>query len=59
MLLLEVIIILEITVLELKTLLLEDIFENFRNKYIEIYELDPAHFQPAPGLASKTEIKLE
>ena len=26
------------------TLVLADVFENFRNKYIEIYELDPAHF---------------
>ena len=26
------------------TLLLADVFENFRNKYIEIFELDPAHF---------------
>ena len=26
------------------TLLLADVFENFRNKRIEIYELDPAHF---------------
>ena len=26
------------------TLLLADVFENFRNKFIEIYELDPAHF---------------
>ena len=33
------------------TLLLSDVFENFRNKYIEIYELDPAHFLSAPGLA--------
>ena len=32
-------------------LLLEDVFENFRNKCIEIYELDPAHFLSAPGLA--------
>ena len=33
------------------TLLLEDVFENFRIKCIEIYELDPAHFLSAPGLA--------
>ena len=26
------------------TLLLVDVFENFRNDCIEIYELDPAHF---------------
>ena len=32
-------------------LLLTDVFENFRNKCIEIYELDPAHFLSAPGLA--------
>ena len=46
------------------TLLLADVFENFRNKCIEIYELDPVHFLPAPGLAwqscfKKTEVKLE
>ena len=33
------------------TFLLADVFENFKNKCIEIYELDPAHFFPAPGLA--------
>ena len=33
------------------TLLLADVFENFRNKCIKIYEVDPAHFLPAPGLA--------
>ena len=33
------------------TLLLADVFENFRNKFIEIYELDPAHFLSAPRLA--------
>ena len=46
------------------TLLLADVFENFRNKYIEIYELDPAHFLSAPGLAwqaclKKSGVKLE
>ena len=45
-------------------ILLADIFENFRNKSIEMYELDPAHFLLAPGLAwqaclRKTEVKLE
>ena len=33
------------------TLLLADVFENFRNKCIEIYELDPVHFLSAPRLA--------
>ena len=46
------------------TLLLADVFENFRNKCIEIYELDPAHFLSAPGLAwqaclKKTGLRLE
>ena len=41
-----------------------DIFENFRNKCIEVYELDPANFLPAPGLVLEAclnmiEIKLE
>ena len=33
--------------LQSDTLLLPDAFENFRNKCIEIYELDPAHFLSA------------
>ena len=33
------------------TALLADVFESFRDKCIEIYELDPAHFLSAPGLA--------
>ena len=32
------------------TLLLADVFENFRDKCIEIYELDPANSLSAPGL---------
>ena len=39
------------------TLLLADVFENFRNKCIEIYELDPAHFLSAPGLAWQPRLK--
>ena len=34
-------------------LLLADVFENFRNKCIEIYGLDPSYFLSAPGLAWK------
>ena len=33
------------------TILLADVFENFRNKYIEIYELDPVHLLSATGLS--------
>ena len=32
-------------------LLLEDVFENFRDKCIDVYDFDPAHFLSAPGLA--------
>ena len=46
------------------TLLPADLFENLRNKCIEIYELDPAHYFSAPGLAwqaclKKTGVELE
>ena len=46
------------------TSLLADEFENFRDKCIEIYRLDPAHFLSAPGqpwqaCLKKTEVKLE
>ena len=45
------------------TLMLADVFENFRNMCLKIYELDPAKFLSAPGLAwqadlEKTEVKL-
>ena len=45
-------------------LLLADVFENFRNTCLKVYELDPAHFLSLPGLAwqaclKKTSIKLE
>ena len=46
------------------TLLLADVFENFRNMCIKVYELDAAHSLSAPGLAwqaclKKTKVKLE
>ena len=44
--------------------LLSDVFEKFRGKCIEIYELDPSYFCSTPGLAwqaclKKTDVKLE
>ena len=44
------------------TLLLADVFEKFREKFIEIYGLDPSYFYSAPGLTwqaclKKTEVK--
>ena len=46
------------------TLLLADVFENFRNMCIKVYELDRPHFLSLPGLAwqaclKKTNVKLE
>ena len=47
------------------TLLLADVFENFRKACIKTYELDPAHFILLPGLAwqaclkKKTGVELE
>ena len=45
------------------TLLLADIFENFRQSCLENYELDPTHFVSLPGLAwqaclKKTNVEL-
>ena len=46
------------------TLLSADVFENFRNMCLEIYELDPVKILSAPGLAwqvalKKTKVKLK
>ena len=46
------------------TLLLADIFENFRNICLQIYELDPFNFLTAPRLSwqatlKKTKVKLD
>ena len=46
------------------TIQLCDVYENFRNMCIKVYELDPAHILSAPGLAwqaclKKTEVELE
>ena len=46
------------------TLLLADVFENFRDTCLKVYELDPGHFLSLPVLAwqaclKKTNIKLE
>ena len=37
--------------LESDTLLLADVYENFRNMCLEKYELDPTYFVSASGLA--------
>ena len=46
------------------TLLLADVFQNFRNMCIKVYQLDPAHFLCASRLAwqaclKKTRVELE
>ena len=46
------------------TLLLADVFENFRSMCINIYEINPAKLLSAPGLAwqaalKKTKVKLD
>ena len=44
------------------TLLLADVFEDFCNKYIQIYDLDPVYFLSAAGLTwqtKKAEVEFE
>ena len=46
------------------TLLLANLFENFRSKCMEMYDLDPGHFLSVPGLEwqaclKKAEVNLE
>ena len=50
--------------LESDVSLLADVFENFRKMCLKIYQLDPAKFLSAPGLAwqaalKKTKVKLD
>ena len=49
---------------QINTLLLADVFENFKNMCLEMYELDPAKFLSATGLTweaalEKTKVKLD
>ena len=39
------------------TLLLPDVFKNFRNMYLKIYEFDPAKFLSAPSLTWQPALK--
>ena len=50
--------------LKTNTLLLADVFENFRKMCLKLYHSDPVKFRSPPGLAleaalKKTEVKLE
>ena len=40
------------------TLLLADVFENFRKTCIKVYELDPANFLSIPELAWQAKIRI-
>ena len=39
------------------TLLLADVFENFRNMHFQVYDIDPARFLTATGLAWQAALK--
>ena len=40
-------------------LLLADVFENFRNMCLEMYELDPTRFLTATGLALEAALRIK
>ena len=49
---------------QIDTLLLADVFENFRNRCLEIHDLDPSYFYSTPGIAwqaclKKTKVESE
>ena len=44
--------------LKTNVLLLADIFEIFRQKCLEYYALDPAHYYTAPGLSWDAALKM-
>ena len=43
---------------ESDTLLLADLFGNFRNMFLEVYKLDPAKSFSVPGLAWQVALKM-
>ena len=43
---------------ELEVLLVADVFENFRDVCCKYYNLDPAHYYTAPGLAWDAALKV-
>ena len=44
--------------LKIDTSLLADVFENFRKMGLKLYQLDPAKFLSAPGLAWQAAFKI-
>ena len=44
--------------LQSNTLLLVDVFENFRNMYFKIHKLDPPKKFSAPGLGSQAALRM-
>ncbi len=44
--------------LQMDVVLLADFFEKFRDTFMETYNLDPAHYYSAPGLAQDAVLKM-